>query len=336
MTRISPTRVAVLLVLTLALLLSAQPAFAAAPNPTVSGTLLGSDGLPIADGQVAVNHQVKGVWKPVLTLPTSASGGWTFTLKPDSYRLDFSAPNADADSRLITTVKGANQTVNVTLQSYGSLGGTIADQGTGATLANASVDLYLRNADGTWPSTSAYSAVTGGSGSYSFAHLPCGVYAVKAASSGYFDGFYGGGSSPDTAGTLTLTRGGNPDASISLSPVPVGPSTIRGHLSQGITQWSVVGAAVMVFKQKADGTWPTSFTPGNEYQTVYTDPSGNYVTTTPLVVGNYKVRFFSIHGSFAAEWYDHVYTIGEATTLTVGYAGQSYSGIDGWVNRTAP
>ena len=105
-------------------------------------------------------------------------------------------------------------------------------------------------------------------------------------------------------------------------------------MSRGLLQTPLSNAVVFVFKQRADGSWPTVFTPGNEYDMIFTDYLGDYITDVPLPVGNYKVRFFSIHGVFTPEWYDHVTTISEATTLTISSPGQSYTGIDAWVNRT--
>jgi hypothetical protein len=331
MNRITPTRMAVLCAVVLAVLLSAAPAFAAPPNPIVSGTLRGSDGVAIADGQVVISHQVRGVWRTVVTLPTTDGGAWTFNGKPDYYRFDFSAPFADPQTRYLTTVRGNAYTLDVALQAYGGVSGSITEASGGVGLDGAAVELYRRNADGTWPSTPFATTTAGGSGAYSVTNLPCGDYAVKACASGCVDGFYGGGTTPETAGQIGLTRGVTSSASVALAPLPTGPSTIGGHVSQGLYQTPYANCSVFIFKQKADGTWPTSFAPGNEYDWVFTDILGNWVNEKPLTLGNYKVRFFPPHGS--QEWYDHVPTISEATTLSITYEGQSYSGIDAWLYR---
>ncbi len=332
MTRISPTRVAVLCLVAAAVLFAAAPAFAAAPNPTVYGTLYSSDGQVITDGQVVVNHQVKGVWKPMVTLSTAPNGTWTFTAKADTYQLSFSAPFADPASRTLTTVKGGSYPLDVTLQAYGSLTGTITDSDSGEALAGASVALYRANGDGTW--ALAQTVTSGTDGTYASGTVPTGTWAAKATASGHVDGFYGGGTSPETAGTIAINRGANATANVALAKIPVGPSSISGHVSRGLLQVPLGNAVVFVFKQAADGSWPTSFSPGSEYDMVFTNYLGDYVTEVPLELGNYKVRFFSYHGVFPAEWYDHVTTISEATTLTISAPGQSYTGIDAWVNRT--
>ena len=64
MTRSSFCRSLFLGALVLALVLVAQPAIAAPPNPRVSGTLLGSDGLPIADGSVVVETSARKIQHP--------------------------------------------------------------------------------------------------------------------------------------------------------------------------------------------------------------------------------------------------------------------------------
>ncbi len=192
MSRTIQTRIAVLIGLTVVLLLLATTAVAAPRDPVVSGTVLGSDGIAIPGATVVVNRLNKGVFVPVVTLTANGSGSWTYSAKANTYRFDISAPNADATSVTRVMARDGVYTANVTLQAYGAIAGVITALPGGTPLGGATVELYKRNGDGTWPATAYATAVTAADGSYASGVLPTGDYAVKAGAAGFVGAFLGG------------------------------------------------------------------------------------------------------------------------------------------------
>jgi hypothetical protein len=295
----------------------------------VSGTLFGSDGAPIAGGQVVVSHLVKRVWQPMATLATGADGTWTFTSKADDYRFAFSATSADPGTAQLVMERGRTYTLDMTLAAYGTIGGTIAEAGTDVPLGGATVDVFRRNADGTWPDTPYATSTTAADGSYATGSLPCGSYAVRASASGHVTAFVGG-ATIDTATPVVVLRGQVGGGGLALAPEPVQVSAISGVVVSGALRTPVSNCSVFIFKQNADGTWPASFTPGNEYDWVFSAVDGTY-TSGPLPIGNYRVRFFTVHG--LSQWWQYAAAFADATTLSITSSGQSYTGIEGWYSK---
>jgi 5-hydroxyisourate hydrolase-like protein (transthyretin family) len=299
MTRIRLTRMAILCLFVFAVLVAAAPAFAAPPNPVVSGTLYGSDGVTITDGQVVVNHLVKGVWQPMLTLSTANAGKWTFTAKADDLRLDFSAPFADPQTRYLTTVRGSTYVVDVTLQAYGAISGTITDATGGGGIGDASVELFKRNSDGSWPSTPFATVTANSSGGYSVSSLPCGSYAVKASATSCISAFLGG-ATIDGATPAAVTRGSTSSASFALQSL----GEIGGTITDSVSGMPLGGASVEIYRRNGDGTWTLA-------ETLATEPDGTFASGQ-IYTGIWTVKavapdhYDGFHGGGAtpdtAEW----------------------------------
>lgn len=313
----------------LALIVAPASALAAPPWwPTVSGTVYGSDGLAIPGATIQVNELFRGAFRPVATLTANASGQWSYSNKDNTYRFDFSAPNADPQSSVLVMARNGTYTLNVTLQAYGTIAGTITDTGTGLGLPGAAVELYRRNVDGTWPTTPFGTVITASDGSYSSGLAPTGDYAVKASATGYVPAYFGG-ATVELATPVTVMRAATATASFSLAPVPVEPiGTISGVVVSGASRTPMSGAYVWLYKQKPDGTWPaTSPGWGTPDVSLRTATNGTW-TSGPIPLGTYRVRFFTTHTG--SQWWQYVATFDLATDVPLTYGGQTVTGIDGW------
>jgi hypothetical protein len=171
------------------LLASLTPAFAAPWDPIVTGIVYGSDSAPIPGATIAVNELRSGTYRLVATLTADAAGAWSFTGKPATYRFDFSAPDADPESRTLVMVKDGVYTLDVVLQLHatgtGSISGVVVYGALRTPIPGAYVFLYRQNDDGTWPATSpgwgeATAIVkTGADGSYTSGPIALGSWKVR-------------------------------------------------------------------------------------------------------------------------------------------------------------
>lgn len=330
MSRRTLTRTAVLTGLTILLLALATTAVAAPRDPVVSGTVFGSDGVAVPGATIVVNRLNKGVFRPVVTLAANGSGLWTYTDKANTYRFDVSAPNADPASVTLTMAKDGIYTANVTLQAYGAIAGAITASPGGEPLGGATIELYRRNGDGTWPGTPYANALTAADGGYALGILPTGTYAVKASATGYISAFLGG-TTIDSATKLVVTRGTTQPASFALAPVPPAGATISGVVVSGAARTPLSGAYVYLYKQNADGTWPpTSPGWGSPTRTVNSIADGTY-TSGLLPLGNYRVRFFTTHTG--SQWWQYAATVDLATPVLLTYDGETVTGIEGWYGK---
>ena len=305
----------------------AMPATAyAAPRPVVSGTVYGSDGLAIPGATIQVSELFRGAFQPVTTITADANGQWTFTDKENTYRFDFSAPGADSQSHELVMLKGETYTLDVTLLSYGAITGVISDSATSAGVAGATIDFFRRNTDGTYPPMPALSTVTASDGSYSSGTLTAGTYAVKASASGYASSFLGG-AVIELATPVSVLRAATSDASFALDALE-GTGSISGVVVSGASRTPVGSAFIWLYKQKDDGTWPaTSPGWGTPDYSLFSASDGTW-TSGGIPLGNYRVRFFTIHTG--SQWWQYVTTFDLATTLTLASDGQAITGIDGW------
>ncbi len=316
----------------LALIVAPASALAAPPWwPTVSGTVYGSDGLAIPGATIQVNELFRGAFRPVATLTANASGQWSYSNKDNTYRFDFSAPNADSQSSVVVMTRDGTYTLNVTLQAYGTIAGTITDTGMALGLPGAAIEFYKRNVDGTWPATPHATAITASDGSYSSGLVPTGVYAVKASATGYVPAYLGG-AAIEFATPVTVMRAATASASFSLAPVQVEPKgTISGVVVSGASRTPMSGAYVWLYKQNPDGTWPAS-SPGwgSPTYSLFSAADGAW-TSGSVPLGTYRVRFFTTHTG--SQWWQYVATFDLATDVLLTYGGQTVTGIDGWYNR---
>ncbi len=228
-------RMIVVLVVVLGVLSTVSTALAA-PQTTVSGTVGCSDGRAIPGATIVVSMKGRnGAYAPVATLAASTAGTWSYGGKAGDYRFVFGAQDADSQTRDLTMVNKGAYVLDVTLQGYGAIAGLAVDAATGLPLANATVELYKRDADGTWPTTAVTSVVTP-DGSYAIPRLSTGVYAVCASAPGYGTTFHESAATIDSAYPLVVERGSAlADANVALPALPM-TGTISGHVYIGASR----------------------------------------------------------------------------------------------------
>jgi hypothetical protein len=329
--RLVPRAVTVLALAVVFVLAAAASALAAPHDPSVSGTVLGSDGAPIPGATVVVNEQWKTGFRYVVTITADSAGRWSFTDKVGTYRFDFSAPDTDPSQSSLRMERDGSYGLPATLQAYGSLAGIVTNLG-GAAVPAATVDIYARNGDGTWPSAPTRTVTTGSDGAFSSGTMPAGTYAVRASAEGYVTSFLGG-ATIDEATPVTVTRGTAATASLTLAPAP--PPSVYGSISGVVVRTAdrvpIGGAYVYFYKQNADGTWPpTSPGWGSPTKTVNTAADGTYASGD-LPLGNYKVRFFDIHTG--GQWWQYAASADAATVVPLTYGGQAVTGVEGWFGK---
>ncbi len=151
-----------------------------APSPaSVSGTISGADGLPIAGATVTVLDRNSNVQAETVT---NATGQYTISsLVPGAaYQIRATAPGFQTSLSGLQTAPGEAATLNFILQpSPGSITGIVTEEGTGLPLEGISVRVY-DSRDVTVDTT-----LTDAGGLYAIASLPPGSYTLLFSSSAF-------------------------------------------------------------------------------------------------------------------------------------------------------
>ncbi|MDF1542362.1 MAG: carboxypeptidase-like regulatory domain-containing protein [Anaerosomatales bacterium] len=137
------------------------------------------------------------------------------------------------------------------------------------------------------------------------------------------------GTDPESR-TLVMARGGSYTIEVTLpsSFTALLTGEISGVVVSGTARTPVANAYIWLYKQNDDGTWPaTSPGWGSPTVSLYSGVDGTY-SSGPLALGNYRIRFFTVHTG--SQWWEYVTTFDQATTLTLSSGGQVITGIDGW------
>ncbi len=233
--------------------------------------------------------------------------GWASTVR-------LIATTAIATTFLVVPASGA-----VADPGDGSVGGTIAvPDGHDVT----GVDVYLASSDGS--SVVAGPTNPDGAGAYAFASLADGDYTVFAEAPGDTLAWQwsGGGRDAGEASTVTVS-GGAATTGVDLSLV-VGAS-ISGTITVPGGHSPEDSAA---FADRPSGSAavapPGTETAGGQYTAALAD--GSY-TISGLADLSYLMRFTTMGGALASQYYDGVYTSGAATTLSPS-TGEAVTGID--------
>jgi hypothetical protein len=190
-------------------------AAAAPPQATVSGTVTGGDGLPIAWATIVVNELRGNSFRPLVTLIADSGGHWSFAGRPNTYRFDFSSPGTEPESRTLAMERDTSYTLDVTLTSpTGSISGIVVSGTARTPVGGAYIWLYKQNADGTWPATSpgwgtpTVSLYSSSDGTYSTGPLPLGNYRIRFFTVHTGSQWWEYVTTFDQATTLTLSYGG--------------------------------------------------------------------------------------------------------------------------------
>lgn len=321
----------VAMVFCVALLLAAVPegVLAQPSDATISFQVSGSDGLPIGGATIEVSVLRGQTYRFVTNLTTDPAGTVDYTTRAGSYQFVISAPHSDPETIYLIAERRESYALDITLQSYGSIEGTVFDTSTGLPIPGATVDFYLRDPDGGWPSEPSES-ITAADGTYAMGTLPTGSYRVYATAPGYSAGFFDS-FGLGTPTTVVVNRGSERTGIDIFLTSSAQSGWITGRVVTGANATPMGSAYVFIYRQNDDGTWPaTSPGWGDPTRTVFTDATGNY-TSGELPLGNYKVRFFTVHTG--SQWWEYVTSVDLATVVTLEAPGQTLTGIDGWFNK---
>ncbi|MDM4764180.1 carboxypeptidase-like regulatory domain-containing protein, partial [Galbitalea sp. SE-J8] len=220
----------------------------------------------------------------------------------------------------ITVTAGATSTANITLTAGGKISGTITSPAGLALPDQVSFSLY-RDGSYYYGGSSSYAPSTG---TFTLAGLPAGSYTLQysfygasADAPSFLAGWYGG-TSQDSATTITVTAGATSTANITL--------TAGGKISGTIT--SPAGLALpdqMSFSLSRDGSYYYG-------STDYDHSTGAYAITG-LPAGSYKLQYYPYsYGasadapSYVAGWYGGT-SQDSATTITVTAGATSTANI---------
>lgn len=141
--------------------------------------------------------------------------------------------------------------------------------------------------------------------------------------------FSSAGTDPESR-TLVMARNGAYTLDVTLTSSFTGllMGEISGVVVSGASRTPIANAYIWLYKQNDDGTWPaTSPGWGSPTVSLYSGVDGTY-SSGPLTLGNYRIRFFTVHTG--SQWWEYVTTFDQATTLTFSSGGQEITGIDGW------
>ncbi|HEV3344423.1 MAG TPA: carboxypeptidase regulatory-like domain-containing protein [Pirellulales bacterium] len=226
---------------------------------------------PIAGAIITVTRADAGLTlTQVATLTSGADGSFQVTgLTPGSYHVLAQAAGYAAARQTLTVTSGtaANATFNLSVGS--TLEGTIRDDATGASLANAAVTLVGAG------SSLTTTIVTDATGSYEFGGLATGAYSLVVTASGY---------ETVVAHQLAVGQGVNP----LNEALGAATTQISGTITNGATPLDQVtvtatdstGLIVLQTTTAFGGTYQLSGLPPGTYQLVAT--AAGYAASAPL------------------------------------------------------
>ena len=210
----------------------------------------------------------------------------------------------------ITVTVGATTTgINFALAIGGRISGTVTDAATSAPLANVNINIFdssgLNVANG----------FTNGAGQYTTGNgVPTGNYfAVTSNSQGYIEKLYNNitcVSCDVTTGTPIAVTAGATTAGINFALTAGG--RISGTITNAATSAPLANVNVQIFNSS-----------GVTVANAFTDGSGNYITNSGLLAGNYFARTNNSQG-FVDELFDNITcincnpTTGTPITVTAG------------------
>jgi hypothetical protein len=294
----------------------------AATLTTISGTVTGPGGAPVANVQVSARRTE---FANDASAITDATGGYVLTLPgAGAYKLQFfSGPYvtewyndkssfATADS---VSVADAEQRtgINAQLAQGATINGTVTASN-GSPLSQICVF-----AQQTQFGAAAASATTTGDGTYSLTHLAAGTYRIQ---------FQPCSTSPSDRLTQWY-RGKSTFAA--ADPVTVD----AGQLVSGIDAQLIDGGSISGAVRNATGTGipgicvsATSVSDPTAGKGITTDSSGGY-TLHALAPGQYRVSFTNCNGAtdYVSEWFDDAASRDTAAAVTVA-ANAVTAGID--------
>jgi hypothetical protein len=134
-----------------------------------------------------------------------------------------------------------------------------------------------------------------------------------------------------SGGPATLGGADDPGVVHTNHIPPLPSASITGIVVSGVGRAPIAGANVFLYKKNADGTWPPA-SPGlgSPTRSLTTAADGTYASG-PLPLGDYRVRFFSLHTG--SQWWQYATSFDLATTISLTHDGQALGGIEGWFGK---
>ena len=301
-----------------------------APAPTISGTVTGFAGAVVPSAGVVVQRKVAGTdgrfWQDYATATTDASGNYTTTVPPGTYRVRFSHADhvtewhdgSTTPSRSTQlTVATADLDVDGALDRLGRVSGTVT--GPSGVVSGATVSIWrYDNTFGDGSFRQVRTATTNASGFYAVTGLQPGNYRVGFRAPGLQSEFHADEADVEHADDVGVELNQTRAVSATLAaPTRQLSGTLTGATGTGSAPLS--GAEVVVSRRvvRLDDvvTW-------REVAVVQTGASGDW--SVPVADGAYRVHFAG--DGWVDEYYDNVAAEEDATVVTV--AGASRTGLD--------
>lgn len=294
------------------------------PGSSISGTVTGPDGSPLAFAPVGALSPTDGV---IASTSTASDGSYTLSgLAAGSTTLQFYPPFADdllpqwwsgasteAGAQYFDVPAATQLTgYDASLATGSSISGTIKDD-SGNPIPYATANAL--KAGEVYP----VSGFADASGNYTIPGLTAGDYTVSFDASGAGDaaGWWNGATTPSAA---TVIHVGDQQQVTGIDAALGAGATISGTIS-GLTAGGTSFPA-------ANATITVARTDGSQASQVYADQTGAY-TVAGLPAGSYRV-YVEPQGDttdFTPQWYLNAGSLATARPVTVT-AGQTLDGID--------
>ena len=289
-----------------------------APAPTISGTVTGFAGAVVPSAGVVVQRKTAGTdgrfWQDYATATTDASGNYTTTVPPGTYRVRFSHADhvtewhdgSTTPSRSTQlTVAAADLDVDGALDRLGRVTGTVT--GPSGVVSGATVSIWrYDNTFGDGSFRQVRTATTNASGFYAVTGLQPGNYQVGFRAPGLQSEFHADEVDVEHADDVGVEL--NPNRAVSATLAAPTRQTFSGTLTgaTGTGSAPLSGAEVVVSRRvvRLDDvvTW-------REVAVVQTGASGAW--SVPVADGDYRVHFAG--DGWVDEYYDNVAAEEDAT-----------------------
>jgi 5-hydroxyisourate hydrolase-like protein (transthyretin family) len=316
------------------------PAADAAPGGQISGTVTNAAGDPVAG--ITVTAYVAGAGDFAAQATTKKDGTYTlrklaaadyavqFQDNSDSplYATQFYDGKSDFQDATPVTVAASQRVprIDAVLARFGSITGTVTDD-QGNPLGGIFVDV-LRITDNGPPFESPAGGTTASDGTFDIGFIPPGdsyVVGFNDLSGTYVPEYYDDRLSIFEADQITVTPAG-------VTPGIDARLATAGHLSGTVTNsdGQGLGGIGIQLAHLVDGDW---FSYGEEFN-LHTQDDGSYAIDG-LPAGTWRIGFQDPDGNYLFEYYDDKgLDFGQATDVPVA-AGETVSGIDAVLTRSA-
>jgi putative cell wall-binding protein/5-hydroxyisourate hydrolase-like protein (transthyretin family) len=271
----------------------------------------------------------EGFWTQYTPFETDATGRFMRPVPSGTYAVELDdAPlharefyeDVDSwnpgDATPVVVPPAATTEMTASLEPLSSVSGRVTAETGGAPLKDVSVTLYEQVPDGGWDWANGTSSAA--DGTYGFSGVRYGTYTVFFDESDglYVDEYYNHRSTVAEADTFEVNV--TPTTGIDAALASAG--SISGTITDAVTSLPVPDATVQVYVyDRADFSWSSVYSASS-------NGTGAY-QVGGLPAGTYRVQAGNWGQGYAAEYYDGVRDVGDATDVPIGSAGHA-TGID--------